>query len=289
MRCFRRLRSPVLLRFAATWRPSVLQELDDPPVDPTELAKLAESAHFRKWNCSTCTQSFTERVRVRNDPQTDLGCPHCLRGNLLVNSYPEIAAEWDTERNNHRTSLQRHNAPSCSEAEVWWNCGSCRDSFIARIIDRVSRTVSCPRCTAMKGTPLKSTTIGQPLRETAYFRDCLATNKDTLDTDSFQVCDWLCRSCGGTFAMAVAYRVHRAHASCPQCQPDALRTQSNFCMVCKRQYKEKPLHSLHSSTGCPFCYHSKVIERRDNPTRQPEHFAERRIKGSRTIRNYLEP
>ncbi|RNF07038.1 hypothetical protein TraAM80_03672 [Trypanosoma rangeli] len=66
----------------------------------------------------------------------------------LKTAAPEIAAEWDHEKN------PMHLYPEIvgigHVAPVWWRCGACQHSFSMSVEKRVVRGGGCPACTAVK-------------------------------------------------------------------------------------------------------------------------------------------
>lgn len=76
------------------------------------------------------------------------GCPVCagkqiLPGfNDLASQYPELAKEWDTERNG---SLTPDSVSAYSNRKAWWHCEK-NHSYQAVIATRTMRGSGCPYC-----------------------------------------------------------------------------------------------------------------------------------------------
>jgi len=87
------------------------------------------------------------RVSLRDRGARATGCPFCAGTRVtpegsLAASHPELAAEWDTERNSPADPAA---VAARSHSAVWWRCaaGHC---WRARIGDRTTRGSGCPTC-----------------------------------------------------------------------------------------------------------------------------------------------
>ena len=95
------------------------------------------------WKCHICGGEWetAPQYRKRN------GCPYCanfkaLPGfNDLQTLFPDIAAEWDMQKNN---SLRPQNVTKGSGKKVWWICPK-GHSYDMPIICRVEGQ-KCPYC-----------------------------------------------------------------------------------------------------------------------------------------------
>lgn len=76
-------------------------------------------------------------------------CPYCageipiVGKNDLKTLFPNIAAEWNKERNR---KMQPENYLPKSGKRVWWMCEMCRTEWRARIADRTIGKSNCPNC-----------------------------------------------------------------------------------------------------------------------------------------------
>ena len=83
------------------------------------------------------------------------GCPVCagkqiLPGfNDLASQYPELAKEWDTERNG---SLTPDSISAYSNRKAWWRCEK-NHSYQAVIATRTMRGSGCPYCANKRVLP----------------------------------------------------------------------------------------------------------------------------------------
>ena len=90
-----------------------------------------------------------------------MGCPYCSGERILkgVNDFqtlfPDIAAEWDQEKNNILPS----EVFPMSNKKYWWKCSTCGYEWKANVNNRTSKHKGCPKCSAKRvGDMLRSTT-----------------------------------------------------------------------------------------------------------------------------------
>lgn len=119
-------------------------------VDPNNITNRYSRSVF--WKCDK-GHSWSNMVNAR--AQYGYGCPYCatsgtkvLQGfNDLQTKFPEVAEDWDSERN-HTTPdhIGAHSGKS-----VWWECKECGHSWKTDVSSR-TRGNGCPRCSAAKRT-----------------------------------------------------------------------------------------------------------------------------------------
>lgn len=125
--------------------PEIAEQLDEPAIaDPSTL--VAGSHRSLHWKCSYGHQwKASAKTRIAG-----IGCPYCagvkvLKGyNDLETCSPEIAAQWDEEKNTSTPSEVHHG----SKSRAWWRCLN-GHSWNAVIQSRKNR--GCPNC-ALAGT-----------------------------------------------------------------------------------------------------------------------------------------
>ncbi|MBP5154542.1 MAG: zinc-ribbon domain-containing protein [Lachnospiraceae bacterium] len=101
-----------------------------------------------------CPRGHSYQSRIDHRTVMRSGCPYCsnkkpiVGENDLLTLYPEIASEWDYDRNPGKPQdyLPKSNQP------VYWRCRTCGFSFRKRIGSRVVNRESCPNCLKEKGT-----------------------------------------------------------------------------------------------------------------------------------------
>ena len=106
------------------------------------------------WRCAKCGHEWRTSAAARVSGR---GCPVCgrksarderiktyinMHGNL-AEKYPEIAKEWDTEKNGELTP---DTVSPGSKQKVWWICGTCGNSWQAVISSRALNGNGCPEC-----------------------------------------------------------------------------------------------------------------------------------------------
>lgn len=93
--------------------------------------------------------------------------------NSIVNTHPEIAKEWDYEKNTVRIDTISRG----SELKVWWKCSKCGYEWQQSVITRCSGSGKCPRCAS--------------LRLIAGHNDLASTRKDLLKIWNYEKNDIL--------------------------------------------------------------------------------------------------
>lgn len=113
---------------------------------PTEV--LAGSEKYVWWKCEN-GHSWRASILSRN---RGAGCPICsgktaMPGeNDLPTLFPDLAAEWDAERNG---ALKPCNVTPYSNKKVWWRCALGHE-WQAVIASRAVERSACPYCTGRR-------------------------------------------------------------------------------------------------------------------------------------------
>lgn len=111
-------------------------------INPHEVPAHSNKSFW--WRCKL-NHGYMARV---NNRINGTGCPYCagkrvLQGfNDLVSNYPNLAAEWDYERN---TGLSPDKVTGGSNKRVWWKC-PLEHSYEATINHRTCSNTGCPIC-----------------------------------------------------------------------------------------------------------------------------------------------
>lgn len=133
----------------ATTNPQLLNEWDyekNTHIHPTTINK-----HYSRkawWKCAY-GHSWEAAVNTRVN---GTGCPYCcnryvLQGhNDLLTIRPELAAEWDYEKNE---DLRPENVVAGGDRRIWWKCAY-GHSWEASLASRVSSNSGCPYCANQK-------------------------------------------------------------------------------------------------------------------------------------------
>lgn len=119
--------------------------------------KLSRNSHIKaSWICSICEKKF---VRSLSKTKTVVLCSDCSINNGVTNRiktytekygslskmYPEIAKEWDYEKN---SVLKPNDVTSHSSQKVWWICPN-GHSYKSSISHKVDGSC-CPKCSKEK-------------------------------------------------------------------------------------------------------------------------------------------
>ena len=103
------------------------------------------------WKCNECGNSWLATIASQNDKNKH-GCPYCsgrlvIRGKTdLLTRFPEIAQEWNYEKNGKLTPAD---VSSKSGMQVWWKCNE-EHEWKASIGNRTHNNSGCPRCNIEK-------------------------------------------------------------------------------------------------------------------------------------------
>lgn len=97
------------------------------------------------WSCGSCGSRFTARIRhvVKH------GCPECeddspkMKGKSLRQLYPQLADEWDEEKNG--ISADDFKPWGMANSELWWHCPTCGQSYQTKLANKL-RNKGCPVC-----------------------------------------------------------------------------------------------------------------------------------------------
>ncbi len=151
------------------------------------------------------------------------GCPYCSGFKWksgerdLKTLFPEIAKEWDYEKN---APLRPENINSGSHKKVWWKCEK-GHSYEAIILNRTNSSShnGCPYCSnkkVLKGFNDLESQFPQIAKEWSYEK-----NGDLLPSEvvpgSYKEVWWKCSVCGNEYKKRVLYRT-RKDSSCSRCR-----------------------------------------------------------------------
>lgn len=107
------------------------------------------------WLCPKCGHEWQATPANR---KKGIGCPCCSGRvpkpgvNDLETKFPEIAKEWNYEKN---APLTPKNTLPGSGKKVWWKCSKCGYEWQALIHRRVKGFHKCPNCKGLPMLPLK--------------------------------------------------------------------------------------------------------------------------------------
>lgn len=132
---------------AAEWHP--LKNGDLSPEDVTS------GSNKKVW--WICPQGHEYEAHISSRTSRGDGCPYCsgrkvIKGETdLLTKYPEIAAEWDYEKNSG-TDLTPDSISYGSSYKAWWICPNGHE-YEMKVSKRTLRGDSCPICSGHKTVP----------------------------------------------------------------------------------------------------------------------------------------
>ena len=99
------------------------------------------------WQCIKCDSEW--EAYIYNRTKDGHGCPYCSghrvsKRNSLAINYPDLAKEWDYEKN---VDLNLEDISFGSSKKVGWICSECGHKWSCVISDRIRRGTRCPICT----------------------------------------------------------------------------------------------------------------------------------------------
>lgn len=191
-----------------------------------------EQVHIRSkrkvwWKCSVCGYEWESTVYDRS---VGHGCPACVgravnRGvNDLLSVRPEIAEEWDYEKNG---DLKPEEIYYSSNEVVWWRCANCGKEWRSRISSR--ENVNCKTCNYRRVAEKRNLEEGVndivsacPELMLDWDYDKNDFDPKSITTGSHKRVHWKCNVCGFSWVGNVYDRAN-GHG-CPMC---AKRTKSS--------------------------------------------------------------
>ena len=168
------------------------------------------------WKCSL-GHSFLASLNSRTNNGGK--CPFCsghkvLKGfNDLLTLRPDIAGEWDYERNN---PYEPTDYSVCSNKTFWWKCGKPGHIWKTTISHRTEGT-GCPFCSGKKVLPEESlATLAQALMKEWDYEKNKGVNPEEISKGSQRRAWWKCTKQGHSWKAVVRSRALDGNG-CPYC------------------------------------------------------------------------
>ena len=129
----------------ASLYPALAAQWDMPKNAPRTPSDFSAGSHRLVW--WRCEKGHSWRAQIRSRV-SGCGCPVCAGRlvaageNSLADVSPELARQWDAERNAPLTPQQ---VTAGTRRKVWWKCAK-GHSWQASVASRVSQKTDCPVC-----------------------------------------------------------------------------------------------------------------------------------------------
>ena len=209
----------------ATVNPELAKEWDyEKNGDLTPQMFLPLSSKKVWWKCKE-GHSWEAQIANRNAKKVKTGCPYCsgqkvLEGETdLLTVYPELADEWDYDKNGELLPSQIY----CrSNKRVWWRCerGHSWESVVAyRVTGKRNGGGGCPFCSGRLPIPGETdlaSVYPELIKEWDYVKNGELT-PDKVTAKSGRRVWWKCEK-GHTWKTSVANRIYKDKKyGCPFC------------------------------------------------------------------------
>ncbi len=182
--------------------------------------KLTYSSDLQvSWKCLKCGYKWKTKIKNRTHQHT--GCPACkgsvlLEGiNDILSKFPEIAKEWNYERN---TGIIPQNIRPGTHQKFWWRCSKCGHEWLASPNNRTNHNSKCPVCAHsgghVKGKTDLATSHPELTKEWHPTKNKDIT-PDNIKAGSRKKVWWLCKACGREWQASIYSRVKGG--GCPHC------------------------------------------------------------------------
>lgn len=209
----------------ATLKPELINEwnydkntglVDGNNVDISTPDKVTTVSGNKVW--WKCSKGHEWQATIAHRTSRGDGCPYCygryvLPGiNDLQTLFPEVAKEWNYEKNK---SLTPSEVTARSEKKIWWKCPA-NHEWIATVAHRTNERNGCPYCSgryAIKGVNDLATTNPELVNEWNYEKNGALKPEDVLPKSEKKVW-WKC-SKGHEWQTQISVRV--LGSGCPRC------------------------------------------------------------------------
>ena len=188
------------------------------------------------WICGKCGREF--EASVANRVRQHSGCPFCARKRVtketsLAATHPEIAREWDPEKNG---DVGPEDVLAGPDVKFWWRCPK-GHSYRMALSQRTGPVKSkCPICSGHRVIPETSLAAQNPLLARYYDRQVNPLPPEAVAPYSNREYAWRCEK-GHTW---------RAVANTMQG-----RLPEHYCMFCYREQHPLPARRKPAGSRSP--------------------------------------
>ena len=190
---------------------------------PTQVTRTHNK--YVWWKCADCGFSWKQKVNAR--VRAGIGCPRCgyskkmqetIAANVvknkkdLVSQFPQIAAEWDYERNG---ALNPSKISFGSNKKVWWVCKN-GHHYEAWITDRTGKKkTGCPYCAGKRRIDNLAQSNPELVKEWDFDKNDPDKPEDFPASSQKRV-SWICPK-GHSYEAVIRDRAKANGANCPYC------------------------------------------------------------------------
>lgn len=166
-----------------------------------------------------CDKGYSFEMSPLNRVRREESCPYCsgqrlLPGfNDLQTIYPDIASEWDYDKNEGSPSDYRYG----SGYKAWWICKDCGKSYQSPINIHI-RGHKCPWCSGNK------VVVGKTDLQTLFpdiAKDYAEDNElsvNQISASSHKKVKWICPNCNEEYWASPHHRTSKEKTECPFCK-----------------------------------------------------------------------
>ncbi len=144
--------------------------------------------------------------------------------NKLINRYPNIAKEFDTEKN----EIDINTISYGSGKKVWWKCPKCGMSWQATVYNRTLNKQGCPYCTHKNPRASIKNSVATKLPHLLKFWDFERNGEVTPYNTCYQSHKkvwWICDK-------------NKEHRYLASVQLRAMNEKYGQCTICKKEKRE---------------------------------------------------
>jgi len=243
----------------------------------------SRSSYKALWICPDC--HFEYSATINNRIRLKSSCPYCSNmkvniNNCLATNFPELAKEWDYDKNNELTP---YDVVPGAEKKVWWLCNKCKNSWSTFVYQRVGKSASgCPYCSHNK--VYHEISLGYVFPNLIEWWNYEKNDKETpfdITAHSNKRVYWKCPKCNDEFLRAVnGFWKIKDENKCKKClnynkklkkkekikkywsykndvelTTDLINSKKEYIWNCDKNHEWKEsIHGLiNSNKKCPYC------------------------------------
>ena len=214
--------------------PEIVSEWDtskNVEVGPSEVVAGSEKKYW--WKCSKCEHEW--KISPANR-KFGSDCPACSNKaihidgrNTMRETHPELAAEFDLEKND---PLTPETLVAGTNKSLWWICQSCSHEWLAGGNARVFQNQNCPACNAgaLHSDGRNSMRATHPdLAAEFNLEKNSPLTPDTIIPSTHKNLFWICSDCSHEW-IATGNNRTRAESGCPACSNQAIHSDGRNSM-----------------------------------------------------------